>query len=76
MYAKSVEDEILSFVKILVPHPDQVQVTHIEGNPLIFEIRACKEDLADLVSKEKAIQVIAKSSGLLKGQFLLKFLEG
>ena len=72
---KSVKDEILSFIQVLAKYPDQVQVTRIEGNPVIFEIKACKEDLDDLVSKKKAIQVIAKSTGLLKGQFLFRFLE-
>ena len=73
MQLTSVEDEILSFIKVLVTHPDQVQVNRIEGNPVIFEIRACKEDLSDLESKELAIQAIARSTGLRKGGFVLKF---
>ena len=73
---KSAEHEILAFIRVIANHPDQVQVSQIEGNPVIFEVKACKEDLAELVSKEKAIQVIATSAGLVKGQFLFKFLEG
>jgi len=71
---KTEKDEILSFLRILAKHPDQVRVTQIEGNPIVFEIMACKEDLADFASKDLAIQAIAKSTGLKKGRFVLKFL--
>ena len=70
---KTETDEILSFLKVLAKHPDQVEVNRIESNPVIFEIRACKEDLADFALKERAVQVIGESAGLQKGRFVLKF---
>ena len=71
---RSEKNEILTFIQVLANHPGQVKVRRIEGTPVIFEIRACKEDLADLESKEQAIQVIVKSAGLKKERFVLKFI--
>jgi predicted RNA-binding protein YlqC (UPF0109 family) len=73
---QSAEQQILSFVKVLVNDPDQVRVKSTAGNPVVVEIRACRDDLAELQAKEHAIRTICSSaSGLRKEQFLLKFLE-
>jgi hypothetical protein len=55
---RSAKNEILSFVKALVDHPESVQVSQSNGYPPVFEIRVHKEDLADIRSKEIAIKVI------------------
>jgi predicted RNA-binding protein YlqC (UPF0109 family) len=68
-------DEIISFVKALALYPDKVHVTRTEGNPVIFEIKVCKEDMVRFTKMQRAIQTIARSRGLEGGQLILKFLE-
>lgn len=74
---RSASDEILNFIKVLANYPNQVQVTKIEGNPVIIEIKVAKDDFANIKSKEHAIMTICISTaGLKKGQCLLKIIEG
>ena len=71
---KSARDEILSFVRVLaLHHPEKVDVTVIEGTPVIVEIHADREDIADIMLKQHAIETICRSAGLRKEQFSLIF---
>jgi hypothetical protein len=55
---RSARDEIVSFVKVLVKHPESVRVTQSTGTPVIFEIWVHKDDLADIRSMEIAIRAV------------------
>jgi predicted RNA-binding protein YlqC (UPF0109 family) len=65
-------DEILSFVKVLVKHPESVRVTQSNSSPPVFEITVHQDDLEDIRSKEVAVRAICPESK----KVLLKFIEG
>jgi predicted RNA-binding protein YlqC (UPF0109 family) len=69
---RSAKDEILSFLKALAGRPDQVRVKQIDGDPLVFEIRACKADLEHFATKVSSINSVASSTGLKERRFVIK----
>jgi predicted RNA-binding protein YlqC (UPF0109 family) len=67
------QDVIRSFVQIFSNSPNQVEVT-VQEDPKVIEIQVCKEDLANIASKQHAIRTICSSSaGMKEGQFRLRF---
>jgi predicted RNA-binding protein YlqC (UPF0109 family) len=70
---ESSENEILTLVRALAKHPDQLRVCKVYEHPVTFEIVAHQDDLHDLMLRERAIRVMAGASGLV--DIKLKFTE-
>jgi predicted RNA-binding protein YlqC (UPF0109 family) len=76
VYMNTAEDQILDFVKVLADHPEEATIRRINGNSVVFEVTVSQKDFADISSKHKAVQAIARCvSGLLKHQFVVEILE-
>jgi predicted RNA-binding protein YlqC (UPF0109 family) len=67
--------------RALVDHPDQVQVTEVEGNQTtVLELKVAKEDLGKIIGKEgrnaRAIRtIVGAASAKLKKRTVLEILE-
>jgi hypothetical protein len=67
--------------KALVDHPDQVQVTEVEGNQTtVLELKVAKEDLGKIIGKEgrnaRAIRtILGAASAKLRKRTVLEILE-
>ncbi len=67
--------------KALVDHPDQVQVTEVEGNQTtVLELQVAKEDLGKIIGKEgrnaRAIRtILGAASAKLKKRTVLEIIE-
>jgi predicted RNA-binding protein YlqC (UPF0109 family) len=65
----------------LVDHPDQVQVTEVEGNQItVLELKVAKEDLGKIIGKEgrnaRAIRtILGAASAKLRKRTVLEILE-
>jgi len=66
---------ILDHVRLLSSHPHKVVVTELQGDPITFEIRVCKDELGAMLGKAQVIHAVCCSlAGLKAEQFHLKFL--
>jgi hypothetical protein len=59
------EDEILFLVRVLARQPNRIKVSKTNDHPMTFEIRACNDDLEQLILREKIIRLMAGASGLI-----------
>jgi hypothetical protein len=72
---------ITRLAKALVDHPDQVQVTEVEGNQTtVLELKVAKEDLGKIIGKEgrnaRAIRtILGAASAKLKKRTVLEIIE-
>lgn len=72
---------ITRLAKALVDHPDQVQVTEVEGNQTtVLELKVAKEDLGKIIGKEgrnaRSMRIIlGAASAKLKKRTVLEILE-
>lgn len=72
---------ITLLAKALVDHPDQVQVTEVEGNQTtVIELKVAKEDLGKVIGKEgrnaRAMRtILGAASAKLKKRTVLEILE-
>ncbi len=75
------KDLLLAISQALVDHPDQVQVTEVEGEQTtVLELKVAPEDLGKVIGKQgrtaRAIRTILNASGMkLKKRFVLEILE-
>jgi predicted RNA-binding protein YlqC (UPF0109 family) len=75
------KDLVNRIAKALVDHPDQVQVTEVEGNQTtVLELKVAKEDLGKIIGKEgrnaRAIRtILGAASAKLKKRTVLEILE-
>ena len=86
MFCKGLRDmtmkEIIKYiVQELVDHPDQVEVSEIEGKEIaVLELKVAKEDIGKIIGKQgrtaQAIRTILSAvSGKAKKRTVLKILE-
>jgi hypothetical protein len=72
---------ITRLAKALVDHPDQVQVTEVEGNQTtVLELKVAKEDLGKIIGKEgrnaRALRILlGAASAKLKKRTVLEIIE-
>jgi len=59
------EGEILFLASLLARHPSQIKVNKMGDDPMTFEIMACKDDLQQIMLREKVIRLMAGASGLI-----------
>jgi len=75
------KDLIHRIAQAMVDHPDQVQVTEVEGNQTtVLELKVAKDDLGKIIGKEgrnaRAIRTILNAaSAKLKKRTILEILE-
>jgi predicted RNA-binding protein YlqC (UPF0109 family) len=75
------KDLIHSIAQAMVDHPDQVQVTEVEGNQTtVLELKVAKEDLGKIIGKQgrnaRAIRtILGAASAKLKKRTVLEILE-
>ena len=75
------KDLLSSIAKALVDHPDQVEVTEVEGEQTtVLELKVAPEDLGKVIGKQgrtaRAVRTILNASGMkLKKRFVLEILE-
>jgi len=74
--------ELLEMIaKVLVDHPDQVQVTEVEGEQTtVLELRVAQSDLGKVIGKQgrtaRAIRTILGAAGMkMHKRFVLEILE-
>jgi hypothetical protein len=77
----TVKDIIKYIVQELVDHPDQVEVSEIEGKEIaVLELKVAKEDIGKIIGKQgrtaQAIRTILSAvSGKAKKRTVLKIIE-
>ncbi len=77
----NMKDIIKYIVQELVDHPDQVEVSEIEGKEIaVLELKVAKEDIGKIIGKQgrtaQAIRTILSAvSGKAKKRTVLKILE-
>ena len=77
----TVKDIIKYIVQGLVDHPDQVEVSEIEGKEIaVLELKVAKEDIGKIIGKQgrtaQAIRTILSAvSGKAKKRTVLKIIE-
>ncbi|NOZ12065.1 MAG: KH domain-containing protein [Acidobacteria bacterium] len=75
------KDLMVAIAKALVDHPEQVEVTEIEGEQTtVLELKVAPEDLGKVIGKQgrtaRAVRTILNASGMkLKKRFVLEILE-
>lgn len=75
------KDLMISIAKALVDHPDQVEVTEVEGEQTtVLELKVAPEDLGKVIGKQgrtaRAVRTILNASGMkLRKRFVLEILE-
>ncbi|MBN2135189.1 MAG: KH domain-containing protein [Acidobacteria bacterium] len=75
------KDLVESIAKSLVDHPDDVEVTEVEGEQTtVLELRVAQEDLGKVIGKKgrtaQAIRTIVNAGGMkLNKRFVLEILE-
>jgi predicted RNA-binding protein YlqC (UPF0109 family) len=75
------KDIIKYIVQELVDHPDQVEVSEIEGKEIaVLELKVAKEDIGKIIGKQgrtaQAIRTILSAvSGKAKKRTVLKIIE-
>ena len=75
------KDLINRIAQAMVDHPDQVQVTEVEGNQTtVLELKVAKEDLGKIIGKQgrnaRAIRtLLGAASAKLKKRTVLEILE-
>ena len=75
------KDLVNRIAQALVDHPDQVQVTEVEGNQItVLELKVAKEDLGKIIGKEgrnaRAIRtILGAASAKLKKRTVLEIIE-
>lgn len=70
---RSAADKMFSFVRLLSAHPERVRVNQIDGSVIVFEVTACKQDVAHLETKKEAICSVARSAGFKRKPFNVRF---
>jgi hypothetical protein len=79
--AEAMKDLIHRIAQAMVDHPDQVQVTEVEGNQTtVLELKVAKEDLGKIIGKQgrnaRAIRtLLGAASAKLKKRTVLEILE-
>jgi predicted RNA-binding protein YlqC (UPF0109 family) len=79
--AEAMKDLIYRIAQAMVDHPDQVQVTEVEGNQTtVLELKVAKEDLGKIIGKEgrnaRAIRtILGAASAKLKKRTVLEIIE-
>jgi hypothetical protein len=79
--AEAMKDLINRIAQAMVDHPDQVQVTEVEGNQTtVLELKVSKEDLGKIIGKQgrnaRAIRtILGAASAKLKKRTVLEILE-
>jgi hypothetical protein len=79
--AEAMKDLINRIAQAMVDHPDQVQVTEVEGNQTtVIELKVAKEDLGKIIGKQgrnaRAIRtILGAASAKLKKRTMLEILE-
>jgi predicted RNA-binding protein YlqC (UPF0109 family) len=79
--AEAMKDLVNRIAQALVDHPDQVQVTEVEGNQTtVIELKVAKEDLGKIIGKEgrnaRAIRtIVGAASAKLKKRTVLEIIE-
>ena len=75
------KDLLSAIAKALVDHPDQVEVTEVEGEQTtVLELKVAPEDLGKVIGKQgrtaRAVRTILNASGMkLRKRFVLEILE-
>lgn len=75
------KDLVERIAKSLVDHPDDVEVTEVEGEQTtVLELRVAQEDLGKVIGKKgrtaQAIRTIVNAGGMkLSKRFVLEILE-
>jgi predicted RNA-binding protein YlqC (UPF0109 family) len=75
------KDLILYIAQALVDHPDQVEVTEVEGNQTsVLELKVAKEDIGKIIGKQgrtaRAMRTILNAgSAKLKKRTVLEIIE-
>jgi hypothetical protein len=75
------KDLINRIAQAMVDHPDQVQVTEVEGNQTtVLELKVAKEDLGKIIGKQgrnaRAIRtILGAASAKLKKRTVMEILE-
>jgi predicted RNA-binding protein YlqC (UPF0109 family) len=75
------KDLVDRIAKSLVDHPDDVEVTEVEGEQTtVLELRVAQEDLGKVIGKKgrtaQAIRTIVNAGGMkLNKRFVLEILE-
>lgn len=75
------KDLALKIVRSLVDHPDQVEVTEIEGSQsIVLEIAVAKEDIGKIIGKQgktaMALRtIISAAAGKQRKHIILEILE-
>lgn len=67
------KDLVEFMVKALVDHPEEVNVSEIEGEQsVIYEVRVAQEDMGKIIGKQgriaRAIRTIVKAAGIKRGK--------
>jgi hypothetical protein len=70
---KSLQEDILTFVRGTAKHPSQVQVNLIGSCTLLIEVLASKDDIENLRTNRNTIQTYVNST--FPANFLLKFTQ-
>jgi predicted RNA-binding protein YlqC (UPF0109 family) len=76
-----VKELVEMIAKSLVDHPDNVQVSQIDGtNSSIIELRVAQEDIGKIIGRKgshaQAIRIILGAAGMkLKKRFTLEIVE-
>lgn len=77
----NMKDIIKYIIQELVDHPDQVEVSEIEGKEIaVLELKVAKEDIGKIIGKQgrtaQAIRTILSAvSGKAKKRTVLKIIE-
>ncbi len=75
------KDLITYIAKALVDHPDQVQVSEVEGNQTsVLELKVAKEDLGKVIGKQgrtaRAMRtILSAASAKVRKRTVLEILE-
>jgi predicted RNA-binding protein YlqC (UPF0109 family) len=79
--AEAMKDLVNRIAQAMVDHPDQVQVTEVEGNQTtVLELKVAKDDLGKIIGKEgrnaRAIRtILGAASAKLKKRTVLEIIE-
>ncbi len=75
------KDLIKRIVQVLVDHPEQIEVSEVEGDHItVLELRVAKEDIGKVIGKKgrnvQAIRtILSAASGKVKKHTILEILE-
>jgi predicted RNA-binding protein YlqC (UPF0109 family) len=76
----SLKEVVETIARALVDHPDEVEVSELEGETTVVELRVAPQDLGKVIGKQgrtaRAMRTLLRAAGMkLRKRFVLEILE-